>query len=384
MHEIYLREVYVADMLGIFLILGAIFSGAWKLQKKNGEDKVLLGVIILVIVACIADAITFSLDGHTGRWVRALAYISNNILFLSNMAIGPLWVMLISLHLNGVVSKFQRNFMLIVCSVITVLMVVNVFNPIIFDINERNVYTRGPLFMVKNLLEVILMADGVVIYLISRYRSGGVKFFPVLQFVTPIFVCVCLQMFYYGISTIWVGIAVGYTSLMLSLQNENIFIDKLTGLYNRYYLDKISGELKRKRKIAMMMLDMNDFKSINDTWGHSQGDDALVSLAGVLQKSVGPDGTVVRYAGDEFVIVLDNGDEKSAEACSELIKKNLEEFNMRSKKKYKLSASIGAGVFDLEKNNVDVILKKIDKLMYEDKHAYYASTHHDRRRRAGR
>lgn len=70
MHEIYLREVYVADMLGIFLILGAIFSGAWKLQKKNGEDKVLLGVIILVIVACIADAITFSLDGHTGRWVR--------------------------------------------------------------------------------------------------------------------------------------------------------------------------------------------------------------------------------------------------------------------------------------------------------------------------
>ena len=384
MHEIYLREVYVADMLGIFLILGAIFSGAWKLQKKNGEDKVLLGVIILVIVACIADAITFSLDGHTGRWVRALAYISNNILFLSNMAIGPLWVMLISLHLNGVVSKFQRNFMLIVCSVITVLMVVNFFNPIIFDINERNVYTRGPLFMVKNLLEVILMADGVIIYLVSRYKSGGVKFFPVLQFVTPIFVCVCLQMFYYGISTIWVGIAVGYTSLMLSLQNENIFIDKLTGLYNRYYLDKISGELKRKRKIAMMMLDMNDFKSINDTWGHSQGDDALVSLAGVLQKSVGPDGTVVRYAGDEFVIVLDNGDEKSVEAYSELIKKNLEEFNTHQKKKYKLSASIGVGVFDLEKSNIDKILERIDKRMYEDKKAYYAASHHDRRRRAGR
>lgn len=66
---------------------------------------------------------------------------------------------------------------------------------------------------------------------------------------------------------------------MLALQNENIFIDKLTGLYNRYYLDKISGKLKRKRKITMMMLDMNDFKSINDNFGHSQGDDALVSPA---------------------------------------------------------------------------------------------------------
>ena len=380
MHEIYLREVYVADMLGIFLILGAIFSGAWKLQKKNNEDKVLLGVIILVITACIADAITFSVDGLTGPGVKALAYVSNNILFLSNMAIGPLWVMLISLHINGAVSKFQRIFMLCVCGAIIVLMVVNFFNPIIFDINERNVYTRGPLFMVKNLLEVVLMADGVVIYLISRYKSGGVKFFPVLQFVCPIFICVCLQMFYYGISTIWVGIAVGYTSLMLALQNENIFIDKLTGLYNRYYLDKVSGELKRKMKITMMMLDMNDFKSINDNFGHSQGDDALVSLAEVLEKTVGAKGTVVRYAGDEFVIILNNGDEEAAEKCKQLIKANLEEFNKRHKKKYKLSASIGVGVFDLEKGNVDKIMEKIDKLMYEDKKAYYALTHNDRRR----
>jgi diguanylate cyclase (GGDEF)-like protein len=312
--------------------------------------------------------------------VKALAYVSNNILFLSNMAIGPLWVMLISLHINGAVSKFQRTFMLCVCGAITVLMVVNFFNPIIFDINERNVYTRGPLFMVKNLLEVVLMADGVVIYLISRYKSGGVKFFPVLHFVCPIFICVCLQMFYYGISTIWVGIAVGYTSLMLALQNENIFIDKLTGLYNRYYLDKISGELKRKRKITMMMLDMNDFKSINDNFGHSQGDDALVSLAEVLEKTVGAKGTVVRYAGDEFVIILNNGDEDAAEKCKLQIKKNLEEFNETHKKKYKLSASIGVGVFDLEKSNVDKILKKIDKLMYDDKRAYYALTHNDRRR----
>jgi diguanylate cyclase (GGDEF)-like protein len=162
--------------------------------------------------------------------------------------------------------------------------------------------------------------------------------------------------------------------------HENIFIDKLTGLYNRYYLDKISGELKRKRKITMMMLDMNDFKSINDNFGHSQGDDALVSLAEVLEKTVGAKGTVVRYAGDEFVIILNNGDEDAAEKCKLQIKKNLEEFNETHKKKYKLSASIGVGVFDLEKSNVDKILKKIDKLMYDDKRAYYALTHNDRRR----
>ena len=88
----------------------------------------------------------------------------------------------------------------------------------------------------------------------------------------------------------------------------------------------------------------------------------------------------MRYAGDEFVIILNNGDEEAAEQCKQLIKKNLEEFNENHKKKYKLSASIGVGVFDLEKSNVDKILERIDKRMYEDKKAYYALTHNDRRR----
>ena len=103
-------------------------------------------------------------------------------------------------------------------------------------------------------------------------------------------------------------------------------------------------------------------------------------MADVLNETIGARGTVIRYAGDEFVIILNNGDEEAAEKCKQLIKTNLEEFNEIHKKKYKLSASIGVGVFDLEKSNVDKILKKIDKLMYEDKRAYYALTHHDRRR----
>ena len=186
-------------------------------------------------------------------------------------------------------------------------------------------------------------------------------------------------MFFYGISTIWVGIAVGYTNLMLALQNENIFIDKLTGLYNRYYLDKILGELQRKRKIAMMMLDMNGFKSINDNFGHSQGDEALVSLADILEKTVGADGTVTRFAGDEFVILLNTEKENVVEKCKAQIKENLDEFNKGSQKNYKLSASIGFGVFNLSEGSADQILKIIDKRMYEDKKAYYALESHSRR-----
>ncbi|WP_173466994.1 GGDEF domain-containing protein [Fibrobacter succinogenes] len=381
MQEVHLVEIYIADMLGLFLILGAIWSGAWKLQKKNKEDRLLLGIMLLIVCACVADAASFAVDSRPGELFRGLSYVSNFVLFFANLVIGPLWVMLVSRHIYGNVSRFQCVLMTSISGLVFALLIANFFYPVVFRISETNVYSRGPLFMVNNLMEIAFMIDGVIIYLIGRARSGGVKFFPVLQFVWPIFICVCLQNFFYGISTVWVGIAVGFTSLMLALQNENIFIDKLTRLFNRYYLDRISGTLKRSNKIAMMMIDMNGFKSINDNLGHSQGDDALFSMAEILRETVESHGTAVRYAGDEFVIVINTDNEQVAASYRDKIKQKLADFNKKRIKKYKLSASIGMGIFDLKQNNLDEILEIIDKRMYEDKKAYYEASANDRRRR---
>jgi diguanylate cyclase (GGDEF)-like protein len=289
--------------------------------------------------------------------------------------------MIVSLHLNGRLSKPQRVFLTTVVSIILVLLIYNFYDPLVFDISENNQYSRGPLFALVNFWEAVFIADGVLVYLIAKARSGGSRFFPVIHFMWPIFVCVCLQYYFYGISTIWVGIAVGFTSMVLALQNENIFLDKLTGLFNRYYLDRISRELMVRPKLAIMMIDMNGFKGINDNFGHSEGDDALVSMADVLNETIGARGTVIRYAGDEFVVVLNTDSENECDECRIQIKENLNKFNSKNKKKYKLSASIGLGIFNMRKNSVDEIMEIIDARMYEDKKSYYESTGHDRRRR---
>ena len=130
-----------------------------------------------------------------------------------------------------------------------------------------------------------------------------------------------------------------------------------------------------------MMIDMNGFKGINDNFGHSEGDDALVSMADVLNETIGARGTVIRYAGDEFVVVLNTDRENECDECRIQIKENLNKFNSKNKKKYKLSASIGLGIFNMRKNSVDEIMEIIDARMYEDKKSYYESTGHDRRRR---
>ena len=379
MLEYSLLEVYMADLLGIFLILGAVFSGAWKLHKKNKEDKLLVGIMVVIVSACLSDAASFAVDGRPDEIFRVLSYIFNFVLFFANLVIGPLWVMLISLHIHGRISSFQRTLLLSISGFVFLLLIVNLFYPIFFEIDKSNVYSRGPLFFVNNLVELAFFIDVIIIYWVGIKHSGGVKFFPVWQFVWPVFVCVCLQNVFYGISTVWVGTAVGFTSIMLALQNENIFIDKLTKLFNRYYLDKIFEELRRKSKITVMMIDMNGFKEINDNLGHSQGDDALVSIAEILMTTIGSHGAAVRYAGDEFVIVLNVDDEKVAESYRDRIKKNIAKFNQESGKKYQLSASIGLGIFDLKKSNFDEILEIIDKRMYDDKKSFYASVQHDRR-----
>ena len=381
MHEVCLSQVYISDMLGIFLILGIVLSSSWKLQNKNNENRILFAIMVLIVTACIVDALTFTVDGHTGDGLRIVSYISNFVLYLADLFIGPLWVMIVSLHLNGRLSKPQRVFLTTVVSIILVLLIYNFYDPLVFDISENNQYSRGPLFALVNFWEAVFIADGVLVYLIAKARSGGSRFFPVIHFMWPIFVCVCLQYYFYGISTIWVGIAVGFTSMVLALQNENIFLDKLTGLFNRYYLDRISRELMVRPKLAIMMIDMNGFKGINDNFGHSEGDDALVSMADVLNETIGARGTVIRYAGDEFVVVLNTNSENECDECRIQIKENLNKFNSKNKKKYKLSASIGLGIFNMRKNSVDEIMEIIDARMYEDKKSYYESTGHDRRRR---
>ena len=110
------------------------------------------------------------------------------------------------------------------------------------------------------------------------------------------------------------GLAVENANLMLELQKAAI-IDSLTGTYNRRYfkleLDSVMDECSNGM-ISFIMIDLDNFKSINDTFGHLAGDYVLREIAGVLKVEVRAEDTVIRYGGDEFAIVLPDTDEEVA------------------------------------------------------------------------
>ena len=379
--QIDLLAVYVADVTGIVLMIMVLIGKRWKSHFKNIKTEILFAMIVFIIIGCAADAVSFASDGKSGALAHFAVSISNFITFSDGLVLGSLWTMLISWHIEGRFNPRIKHYIMAMDALGLALLAVNFFNPIIFIIDETNTYHRGSLYMMFFSLDVIFMLIGIGIYLGAKKKGGILKFFPLAQFFTPIVGGVVLQTMVYGFSTMWLSMSMAVCGLILSLQNENIYTDKLTGLYNRFYLDDIR-ELSGNRHmiITAMMLDMNGFKYINDNYGHSEGDYALISAADIFGQAVGNYGTVIRFAGDEFVILLNTGRQDIIDKIIEKIHKGFDKFNAEEGKGYELSVSIGYGIMDMAEENEDDILREIDEKMYDDKKRFY-ETHENYERR---
>jgi diguanylate cyclase (GGDEF)-like protein len=152
------------------------------------------------------------------------------------------------------------------------------------------------------------------------------------------------------------------------------YYDYLTGVYNRRYLAGYMQRLVEKRQsVCCVMLDMNNFKQINDTLGHYAGDIVLKEIAAILQKaitSLNISGFVARYGGDEFYMVLHTKNKFLVKPVINKIKLSFEQFCLQSNMPHKISCSIGYDIYEPVKwNDFTAFERHIDKLMYRHKRA---------------
>ena len=154
---------------------------------------------------------------------------------------------------------------------------------------------------------------------------------------------------------------------------EYATLDTLTGLMTRREgLAFLKKQLEFARfngvKVVFCFIDINGLKEINDTYGHDAGDDLISSVSRIIKKNARGNDTIFRYGGDEFILVIDNIDKKTAEFVWRRIELNFEEYNNKSGKEYKLSASHGFAEYDPYINqSIDELLKISDSEMYKNK-----------------
>ena len=376
-----LQAVYITDLVGITILVIILAAKGWNLPARKDESRILVALILLSILNCIADIYVFACDGMQGTLYYCILLVGNTYLYLYNLIVGIGIIYLIIRHIDHKAKGWHIILFWFLVFIEATLLIVNFFRPVVFYFDKNNKYIRGPYYLLFVLIGFVLIFYGYAYYLINKLRNPSLRYFPVIGFLTPILLGNVIQMKIYGISLLPISFTVAFAAISIALQNESIYIDKLTGVYNRYELDKVLKKrmFSSNTRIAAMMLDLNDFKSINDNYSHDEGDQALYAFATILAETIGPEGIVIRFAGDEFIILMPKFKADDLTGHIDRIHENLERYNEKSGKPYKLCAAIGGKIFDCNKDDMTDIVKQIDKLMYSDKKAYY--TQHDRRGR---
>jgi len=146
--------------------------------------------------------------------------------------------------------------------------------------------------------------------------------------------------------------------------------DALTGLFNRRGFDSlakfaISSARRRAEPITLAWIDLDNFKEINDTWGHAEGDEALKAIASVMTASLREADLRVRLGGDEFAIIFSDTDEQGAWIAMQHLVEQVEAWNQTSGKPWKLQFSWGISEFDHNgSGELQAWMKDADEKMY--------------------
>jgi diguanylate cyclase (GGDEF)-like protein/putative nucleotidyltransferase with HDIG domain len=170
--------------------------------------------------------------------------------------------------------------------------------------------------------------------------------------------------------------AVIHNSIVFEQTQEDSLTDPLTGLPNRRSMFvHLSRELARaerlRSQVALIVMDMDGFKAINDTYGHHVGDRALREVSFALQDALRPYDLCVRYAGDEFIVVLTDCARETADIkCRELQEAvSRIQLEVRAGKNIPIGMSAGASVFPEDGTTYEALLADADHRMYRDKAA---------------
>ncbi len=218
-------------------------------------------------------------------------------------------------------------------------------------------------------LFMLLTRDLFVKYLASLY---AVSF--MLIYVSYYLESVNFNSTVYNVMKVMGFVFLGYTffenmKLIKRFRNleSKVYIDPLTGVKNRKFLEEIFKleveKFKKFRKpFCLLFIDLNDFKKVNDIYGHSVGDKILKSVCEKIKEIVGSKEYIIRYGGDEFILVM----ETSPDELLRLIEKFMNELRINYKG-IEITAAIGSACFPKDGTDLHELIEVADKRMYEIK-----------------
>ena len=308
---------------------------------------------------------------HASGCPEPWSWIVNQLYFLSLNFTSVLWMLYAETCLG---SQWPRKKSLFWLSMVpAILLQVVTLGGFVFHISPEG-YHRGPLHWLQVLIAYgYIAAPAIKAFFRSnqrRYYAQRSEFRVLASFVVFPLLFSILQLFWGGDAPmLCVGITLSIILLYQNRQSRLISRDPLTGLNNRsQMLQYLSEHIKNHDKtLYLMIMDANRFKSINDTYGHTAGDRALVQIAAALKKAVPPRFLIARYGGDEFIVAGEADSETDICQLRDRIVQTLAEESAASGEPWHLSLSIGYAAYSDKMNTIPDLIEAADRELYKAK-----------------
>ena len=354
---------YILQNWPLLLILAAfiisLFTTVFFKKKMIMRMYFLIAAIFLLSIVVFIE---FSLVGKPEYKTLRTVFIA------IRYSATPLIIALICMTL---ISRI-RWFVFIPSLAVVLINFISIFTGIVFKIKDDNTMGHGPLWLVPY-IAVGLYAVFLIYLLIKRSNKRPMEIIPIAFLAFSLGSGLVLPFIFHEdyasifCVTIAIALFAYYEFTVLQLTKK----DSLTGLLNRHaYFADIHDD--PKTITALISIDMNGLKTLNDNFGHSAGDEALSTLAVCFTRPLNKRQSAYRIGGDEFIIVCRKTAKDNVLKIVDKIIKYVAET--------KYTCSIGYG-FNMEGDkSIDELLKESDKMMYEEKEKYYQLSGHERRK----
>ncbi len=366
------------SIIGIVLLLIMYFS-----SKKSGSptlDQRLFNKLLLAMGLVMAfDAGMWLIDGAGFSYSHILNITISSIYYFIVPLAGIFWLLYSYVKIENKSSVSYKRIWLysIPLLINTVLTLINFKTGWYFYIDEANIYTRGDIFFLSFLLALIYMIQSAFLTLKkarqAQTRAERDEYYYMALFLLPVFIGGIIQCLFFGLSVVWISAVLSLVIIYINIQNQKISTDVLTGLNNRRQMNKyLSWKIKSVeagQKLFAIIIDIDNFKKINDTFGHAVGDKALVKVANILKSTCnGKNDFLARMGGDEFAVICQRPSTEKMIETIEQINKSIDDLNKQNTLLYNLCISMGYVTFgENDIDNIDAFMSAADKNMYKEK-----------------
>jgi len=364
----------LGSMLIIILILGTYLR---MYSIDYFQRTVFCSLLVIFLAAIISDLAFLLIGGISGKLAYTLRYLFNALHYLLQML--SCYYIMIFIDYMAFMRKYRSGKILGITYTIIIIYALILLLSYIFEVNSHIDLVNNSFYRQGHFYLRLLLGYGPMVFALGEiflYRS----FFKKSQ-VTMFFTI--LSFFIFG-STF--DFLLGETRLVWPLETAALlytyffivqsfmFIDPLTEIGNRLSFNGFVDRLSRYptgESWAIVMIDMDHFKQINDTLGHQEGDNALGYMAVIIKSCLSKEDFAIRYGGDEFVLAIKVEKETAESVITKLmndIQIVINIFNEREISPFKLAISYGYDVYTADgKQSMEEFLSHIDDLMYKNK-----------------